>query len=119
MKEPKLTPETAANQFGALAHETRLIVFRAVMSAGPDGVSAGDLAVQAQVTPSNLSAHLTVLVTAGLLHVRKEGRRRYYSATLPAVSGLLNFLIVECCDGNPEICDLAVSDLAGLQKAAC
>ena len=119
MKDPKLTPEGAANQFGALAHETRLIVFRKVMSAGPQGVSAGELADQAQVTPSNLSAHLTVLVNAGLLHVRKDGRRRFYSATLPAVSNLLNFLIVECCEGNPEICDLAVSDLNGLQKAAC
>lgn len=119
MKEPSLTPEIAASQFGALAHETRLTVFRAVMSAGPSGVSAGDLAEQAQVTPSNLSAHLTVLVNAGLLHVRKDGRRRFYSATLPAVSALLDFLILECCDGHPEICNLAVSDLQGLRKTAC
>ncbi|HCR66382.1 MAG: transcriptional regulator [Oceanicaulis sp.] len=119
MKESTLASEIAASQFAALAHETRLIVFRTVMNAGPEGVSAGDLAVKAQVTPSNLSAHLTVLVSAGLLDVRRDGRRRYYFAALPAVRGLLNFLIMECCDGNPDVCDLQVSELTGLHKEAC
>ena len=119
MKESAVTSEAAANQFAALAHETRLTVFRTVMNAGPDGVSAGDLAIKAQVTPSNLSAHLTILVQAGLLDVRRDGRRRYYSAALPSVRGLLNFLIVECCDGNPAVCDLQVSSITGLQKEAC
>ncbi|WP_022700679.1 ArsR/SmtB family transcription factor [Oceanicaulis alexandrii] len=119
MKESTLASEIAASQFAALAHETRLIVFRTVMNAGPEGVSAGDLAVKAQVTPSNLSAHLTVLVSAGLLDVRRDGRRRYYFAALSAVRGLLNFLIMECCDGNPDVCDLQVSELTGLHKEAC
>jgi DNA-binding transcriptional ArsR family regulator len=119
MKDAVVTSDAAADQFGALAHETRLVVFRTVMNAGPEGVSAGDLAIKAQVSPSNLSAHLTVLVSAGLLHVRRDGRRRYYSAALPAIRGLLNFLIVECCDGNPEVCDLKVSSLLGLHSEAC
>lgn len=119
MKEPAVTSDAVAHQFGALAHETRLVVFRTVMNAGPEGVSAGDLATKAQVSPSNLSAHLTVLVSAGLLEVRRDGRRRFYSAAVPAVRGLLNFLIVECCDGNPEVCDLQVSSLVGLQTEAC
>lgn len=106
MKEELLDSSLAANQFAALAHETRLIVFRTVMRAGPEGVAAGDLAEQANVSPSNLSAHLSVLVNAGLLDMRRDGRHRYYSAALEQIRGLINYLIIECCDGNPAVCDL-------------
>ena len=107
MKGLILSPEHAANQFAALAHETRLMVFRTVMRSGPDGVSAGDLASRANVTPSNLSAHLTVLVSSGLLEMRRDGRHRYYSPTLASIRALINYLLVDCCDGNPDVCDLS------------
>lgn len=106
MKEGLLESSLAANQFAALAHETRLTVFRTVMRAGQDGVAAGDLAELANVSPSNLSAHLSVLVNAGLLDMRRDGRHRYYSAALEPVRGLINYLVIECCDGNPAVCDL-------------
>jgi len=106
MKEGLLDSSLAANQFAALAHETRLVVFRTVMRAGPEGVPAGDLAVRANVSPSNLSAHLSVLVNSDLLKMRRDGRHRYYSAALPEIRDLINFLIIDCCDGNPEVCDL-------------
>lgn len=96
----------AAGLFAALAHATRLTVFRTVMRAGPDGVSAGDLAQRAGVSPSNLSAHLSLLTGAGLLTVRQVGRRRFYSPDLERVRGLVDYLVLDCCDGRPEVCAL-------------
>ena len=57
--------ELEAQRFAALSHPTRLIVFRAVMRAGPAGLPAGALADEAGVTPSNLSAHLKDLHPIG------------------------------------------------------
>jgi ArsR family transcriptional regulator len=94
----------AAQGFAALSHETRLTVFRAIMRAGPQGLTAGDLAERAQVTPSNLSAHLTVLTNSGLLTMRRDGRRRYYAPALSTVSQLVRFLVEDCCNGHPEVC---------------
>lgn len=94
----------AVQGFAALSHETRLIVFRAIMRAGPKGMTAGDLAERAQVTPSNLSAHLAVLTKSGLVTMRRDGRRRFYAPALSSVSELVRFLVDECCNGHPEVC---------------
>jgi DNA-binding transcriptional ArsR family regulator len=94
----------ASARLGALAHETRLTVFRAVMRAGPGGLAAGALADAAQVSASNLSSHLNVLLGAGLVTVRRDGRQRIYAPDLDAVRELLGFLINECCQGAPEVC---------------
>lgn len=98
-----LTAQASA-RLGALAHETRLTVFRALMRAGPGGLAAGALADAAQVSASNLSSHLNVLLGAGLVTVRRDGRQRIYSPDLDAVRELLGFLVNECCQGAPEVC---------------
>ncbi|WBQ10659.1 ArsR family transcriptional regulator [Hyphomonadaceae bacterium ML37] len=94
----------ASARLGALAHETRLTVFRALMRAGPEGLAAGALAGSAQVSASNLSSHLNVLLGAGLVTVRRDGRQRIYAPDLEAVRELLGFLVNECCQGAPEVC---------------
>ncbi|KAA5803435.1 helix-turn-helix transcriptional regulator [Alkalicaulis satelles] len=98
-----LTAE-AAGRLAALAHETRLTVFRALMRAGPDGLAAGALAQAAGVSASNLSAHLSVLLNAGLVSVRRDGRQRIYAPDFAHVRELLGFLVNECCQGAPEVC---------------
>lgn len=103
MKNPPSDDE-AVKRFGALAHATRLIVFRALMKAGPEGVPAGALAKAAGVSPSNLSAHLAVLTEAGLAAMTRDGRKRYYAPELEAVANLIGFLVEDCCDGRPEVC---------------
>ena len=95
--------ERKAVGFGALSHETRLTVFRKIMKAGADGVTAGELADHAGVTPSNLSAHLTVLTHSGLIKVRRDGRRRIYTAIVDTVADLVAFLVEDCCDGHPAV----------------
>lgn len=94
----------ASARLGALAHETRLTVFRALMRSGPDGLAAGALAEAAGVSPSNLSSHLGVLLGSGLVSVRRDGRQRIYAPDFDAVRELLGFLVNECCQGAPEVC---------------
>lgn len=107
MSQSELTSDRASSLFAALSHGTRLTVFKAAMRAGPEGVSAGELAERAGVSPSNLSAHLTVMVDAGLLSMRRGGRHRFYSAVRPSVSELIEFLCYECAESVQEAAGVA------------
>ncbi|RKE37866.1 ArsR family transcriptional regulator [Paraburkholderia sp. BL23I1N1] len=94
---------------GALAHESRLAVFRLLVVAGPDGMAAGEIAQQLGLSPSSLSFHLKDLSHAELVKPRQDGRFIIYSANFEAMTGLIAFLTENCCAG--ETC--AASDLSG------
>jgi DNA-binding transcriptional ArsR family regulator len=96
--------EFNVRRFVALAHPTRLVVFRRVMRAGTQGVAAGELAEVAGVSPSNLSAHLSILTEAGVISVRAEGRKRIFAPQLDQVAAVVRYLVEDCCDGHPEVC---------------
>lgn len=96
--------KAAVASLSALGHEGRLAIFRLLVKAGPAGVSAGDVARRLEMIPNSLSANLNVLSHAGLIVSRREGRSIIYSADYAAMSGLLGFLMEDCCNGNPEIC---------------
>lgn len=95
--------------FGALSQETRLRLLRLLVIAGPDGIAAGVLAKRVEVSPSNVSFHLKELERAGLVTTRRDARSIVYSAEYDALSGLLRFLMEDCCSGRPEICAPAVA----------
>ncbi|RVC66084.1 transcriptional regulator [Mesorhizobium sp. M2A.F.Ca.ET.046.02.1.1] len=95
--------------FGALSQETRLRVLRLLVVAGPDGIAAGALAEQVEVSPSNVSFHLKELERAGLVTPRRDARSILYSAEYDALSGLIRFLMEDCCSGRPEICAPALA----------
>ena len=105
---------TAAAALAALAHEGRLSAFRLLVQAGGAGLAAGEIARRLGVLPNTLSANLNVLSNAGLVHARRDGRSIIYTADYPRMTGLLGFLLEDCCDGAPEIC----RPLA-LRAAAC
>jgi DNA-binding transcriptional ArsR family regulator len=94
----------AVNMLSALGHEGRLAIFRLLVKAGPVGVAAGDIARTLVVLPNSLSANLNVLSHAGLVTSRREGRSIIYAADYGAMSGLLGFLMEDCCNGAPQIC---------------
>src|SRR3954453_5601629 len=98
--------------FAALAQENRLRLVRQLVIAGPDGLAAGSLAGAVGVSVSNLSFHLKELTHAGLIQSRREGRSIIYTATYPALAGLIEFLMKDCCQGHPEVCAPAVAALA-------
>ncbi|VWB39306.1 ArsR family transcriptional regulator [Burkholderia pseudomultivorans] len=85
----------------ALAHESRLAVFRALVQAGPSGLPAGQIAAQLDVPPSSLSFHLKELTHAQLVTSRQEGRFVIYCANYATMNGLLDYLTENCCGGNP------------------
>lgn len=115
----ELTEELASAQLSALAHEARLRIFRALVSAGPAGLPAGTLADEVELSPSNLSAHLAVLTGAGLTHVRKAGRQRIYATDLVATAELISFLVADCCGGDPDLCRSVTTKLSFAALRAC
>src|SRR3954463_11261813 len=88
---------------GALAQETRLDLFRLLVTAGPEGLPAGVIAERLGVNPSSLSFHLAQLVHAGLLTQRRLSRRIIYSAEYGAMNELLAYLTENCCGQGSTI----------------
>ena len=88
----------------ALAQDTRLEVFRLLVTAGPEGASAGDIAQAIKVPAPTLSFHLKELEQAQLVASRRESRSIIYSANYGHMRALLAFLMEDCCRGRPEIC---------------
>lgn len=99
----------ALSAFGALSQETRLRILRHLVVAGAEGIPAGTLAERVEVSPSNVSFHLKELERAGLVSQRREARSIIYTAEFDALSGLIRFLMEDCCSGRPEICAPALS----------
>ncbi len=90
----------AVTALAALAQETRLSLFRALVQAGPAGLAAGKISEMLRITPSSLSFHLKELVHAGLIESRNESRFVIYSANFAAMNQLIAFLSENCCGGN-------------------
>jgi len=86
--------------FGALAQETRLGVYRLLVTAGPHGLAAGAIAEKLGLPPATLSFHLKELSLAGLAKSRQEGRFVIYAANFDTMLALVSFLTENCCGGN-------------------
>ena len=84
----------------ALAQEVRLRVFRALVVAGPAGLTPGDLAAQLEVAPNTLSFHLKELSHAGLISQERQGRNLIYRAAFDTMNALLAYLTENCCEGQ-------------------
>ena len=84
---------------GALAQEHRLALFRLLVQAGEDGMSAGSLAEALSVPNSSLSFHLAHLNRARLIEQRREGRSLIYTASYAAMNELVGYLMENCCGG--------------------
>lgn len=93
--------QTIAALLAALAHESRLAVFRALVQAGPEGIPAGQIATLLDVPPSSLSFHLKELAHAQLVTSRQEGRFIFHCANFETMNGLLTYLTENCCGGSP------------------
>ncbi len=92
---------SAIRALSALAQESRLSVYRLLVTAGPEGHAAGAIAEALGIAPATLSFHLSQLANAGLVKSRQEGRFIFYSADFTAMNELVGFLTENCCGGNP------------------
>jgi len=102
--------------FAALSQDTRLRIVRLLVEAGPEGMAAGAVADAAGVSASNVSFHLKELTQAGLAAARRQARSIFYAANYGALSGLIEFLMRDCCQGRPEVCAPA---LTAFSACAC
>ncbi len=106
----------AVNSLSALAHQGRLTIFRELVRAGPEGMSAGEVSRQVGIAPNTLSASFTILSHAGLVTSARQGRSIIYTAAYDNMAALLGFLVKDCCNGRAEVC----APLAGIvEQAAC
>jgi DNA-binding transcriptional ArsR family regulator len=94
----------ASRALSALSQETRLAAFRLLVGAGPDGLPAGGIARRLGIPHNTLSSHLAILVAAGLVASRRDGRSVIYRADIEGTRTLLGFLMEDCCGGRPELC---------------
>jgi ArsR family transcriptional regulator len=92
----------------ALAQETRLRAFRLLVPAGEVGLPAGEIAERLELPPATLTFHLKELSHAGLVESRREGRSIIYSLRCDGMRELLDFLAQDCCQGQSELCSIAV-----------
>jgi len=88
---------------GALAQETRLDVYRLLVTQGPAGLPAGVIAERLGVLPASLTFHLQHLVHAGLITQRRLSRQIIYSAEYGTMTDLLTYLTENCC-GRGQSC---------------
>ena len=91
----------AVRRLAALAHESRLAVFRALVQAGRPGLAATEIANAVGAPPSTTSFHLKELMAAELITPRQDGRFIFYSANYDAMSELVAFMTEKCCQGMP------------------
>lgn len=89
----------ALEALAALAQESRLDVFRLLVQAGPEGMSAGAVSTALDLAPNALTFHFDRLRTAGLVSVRREGRSMIYAAQYKTMTSLLSYLTENCCGG--------------------
>lgn len=106
----------AVAALSALAHKSRLAVFRMLVQAGSTGVAAGEIARRLGVPANTLSANLNVLSHAGLIESRRESRSIIYTAAYERMAALLGFLMEDCCQGSAAIC-APLADI--VNRAAC
>lgn len=84
----------------ALAQSARLRVFRALVVAGPQGMTPGGLAEALAVPASTLSFHLKELMHAGLISQQRDGRSLIYRAAFDRMNALMGYLTANCCQGE-------------------
>ena len=77
----------------------------------PDGLAAGEIAKQLNVPHNTMSTHLSILSRTGLVSSKRDGRSIVYRVDLAAVRSLVVYLLKDCCDGRPELCQPLLDDL--------
>jgi ArsR family transcriptional regulator len=105
-RRDKISAPHALAALAALGQPTRLEIFRLLMRREPVGLMAGSIADAVGCANNTLSNHLSILARSGLIRGARDGRSIVYRADIEGMRALMAFLITDCCDGHPEVCDL-------------
>jgi DNA-binding transcriptional ArsR family regulator len=106
LRGDKISAPHALAALAALGQPTRLEIFRLLMRREPGGLAAGAIADAIGCPHNTLSTHLSILARSGLVRGTRDGRSIVYRADVEGMRALVAFLITDCCDGHPEICNL-------------
>jgi DNA-binding transcriptional ArsR family regulator len=99
-----MKPAQVVKALAALAQPTRLAIYRLLVTSGPEGMAAGQIAEKLKVSPANISFHFKTLSHAGLIESRQDGRFVYYAANFVVMNGMVEYLTENCCGGHDEMC---------------
>jgi ArsR family transcriptional regulator len=102
----KISAPHALAALAALGQPTRLDIFRLLMRREPTGLAAGAIAESIGCPHNTLSSHLSILARSGLIRGTRDGRSIIYRADIEGMRALVAFLITDCCDGHPDVCNL-------------
>ncbi len=91
--------KAAIVSLAALAQPMRLRIFRALVGAGPLGMTPGVLSAMLGVPASTLSFHLKELTHSGLVTQERESRNLIYRPAIDQMNDLLAYLTAHCCQG--------------------
>lgn len=105
-----MTESEVVQSLAALAQPVRLQVFRALVIAGPRGMTPSTMAEGLGIPASSLSFHLKELSHAGLVTQERASRNLIYRAAIPHMNQLLAYLTTNCCDG--AACELVTPPAA-------
>ena len=105
--------KNAVTALAALAQEARLRIFRALVGAGPAGLTPTAISALLDIPASTLSFHLKELIHAGLVSVERDGRSLIYRPDLPRMNDLLGYLMDHCCQGS------ACAPASARRRTAC
>ncbi len=87
---------------GAISQPTRYRIMNILgrdVGNGGNGLAAGAIAKQLGIQPATLSFHLKDMTLKGILTQRREGRNVIYTANLPVLLSVLEFVLADVCGG--------------------
>src|SRR5688500_18623866 len=95
-----MTETDVVKALSALAQPLRLQIFRALVVAGPRGMTPGVMQAGLNVPPATLSFHLKELSHAGLVSSERVSRHLIYRAEYDQMNEVIAFLTQNCCQGD-------------------
>jgi ArsR family transcriptional regulator, arsenate/arsenite/antimonite-responsive transcriptional repressor len=110
--------KSVVTALAALAQDSRLAIFRALVQVGPAGLPAGKIGEITGISPSSVSFHMKELSHADMVTSRNEGRFVIYSANFTTMNGVLAFLTENCCGGNPCVSITCTPVCASTEEAS-
>ena len=106
--------------FDTLSQETRLRVFRLLVQAGPEGLSAGAIGDELGILHNTLSFHLSHLSNAGIVTSYRQGRYVFYSANFELMRDFITFMVQDCCSKQQvQIQQPGTKDCLVIELANC
>ena len=102
MKKTKPTPlplleERIAEAFSALGSVPRLRLLRALLTAGPAGLTVGEIRDATGMAASTQFHHLARLQSAGLVLRQARGKEAVNRADVDALAQIARYLLADCC----------------------